>query len=124
MAYERLRKSDDFARVIENGRSVADGRLVLYYLRRDDGGPVRIGFSVGKKVGKAVVRNYYKRVLREIARKIADRFPPGVDVVVIARPSIRGSDFWAVDASFRRLAVRARLVEAAALFPPPGGPDG
>ncbi|MBE3597096.1 MAG: ribonuclease P protein component [Hydrogenibacillus sp.] len=109
MTFERLRKNEDFARVIASGRSVADGRLVLYYLKREDDGAVRIGFSVSKKIGKAVRRNYYKRVLREIARALAPGVRPGFDLVVIARSGIRESTFSDIESSFLGLLRRSRL---------------
>ena len=41
---------------------------------------------MSRKVGDAVERNRVKRVLREQCAPLAAGLPPGVDVVVIARP--------------------------------------
>ena len=41
---------------------------------------------MSRKVGDAVERNRVKRVLRERFAPLAGGLPPGVDVVVIARP--------------------------------------
>jgi ribonuclease P protein component len=46
----------------------------------------RLGLSVSRKVGSAVVRNRVKRLLREAFRTSASALPPGLDLVVVARP--------------------------------------
>ena len=47
----------------------------------------RVGLAVSRKVGNAVVRNRVKRWLREAIRFLADRCPPGRDLVLIATPA-------------------------------------
>ena len=64
---------------------------MVYVFARDDrpaGSPPRLGLSVSRKVGDAVARNRVKRVLREQFAPVAAALPPGVDVVVIARPGV------------------------------------
>jgi ribonuclease P protein component len=45
----------------------------------------RLGITVTKKIGNAVVRNRVKRVLREVFRRNRALFPPGTDIVFIAK---------------------------------------
>ena len=96
------------------GRSAANRHLVVYAFARDGGppdGPARLGLSVSRKVGSAVERNRVKRVLRERFAELAPSLPPGLDVVVIARPGAaeylaeRGSE--ALGARLGELAERA-----------------
>lgn len=58
----------------------------MLVLRRQDGGPSRLGVTASRKVGRAVVRNRVKRLVREFFRQYASSIQPPVDVVVIARP--------------------------------------
>jgi ribonuclease P protein component len=47
----------------------------------------RLGITVSKKVGKAAVRNRVKRWVRESCRRMPELTPPGMDLVVVARPA-------------------------------------
>jgi ribonuclease P protein component len=75
--------------VYRRGRSAANRHLVVYAFAREGapaGAPPRLGLSVSRKVGGAVERNRVKRALRERFAELAPALPPGLDVVVIARP--------------------------------------
>ena len=54
--------------------------------RVNDLGRTRLGITVTKKVGPAVVRNRLKRQVREFFRHNVGLWPPGLDLVFIARP--------------------------------------
>lgn len=103
----RLKRNSDFRTVYGTGRSVADGRLVLYGRPKGEGGS-RIGFAVGRKVGKAVVRNRIRRRLREAVRLSPEAFPDGWDWVVVARGPAREATFGQLRASVMSLLARLR----------------
>jgi ribonuclease P protein component len=67
--------------------------------------PTRFGATVSRKVGGAVLRNRVKRWIRESCRRMQDQFPPGVDVVVVARPSAASAGY---EPTARELATLAR----------------
>ena len=82
--------------------------LVLQALRRVDGGPARLGFTVTKRVGNAVVRNRARRRLKEAARlNLAEQPLAGVDLVLIGREGTRGRSFAALRADLRRALTKA-----------------
>ena len=66
-AMERLRQRADFL-AAASGSKVPSKSFVLQTRKRNDDGPVRIGFTVSKKVGNAVERNRVRRRLWEIVR--------------------------------------------------------
>jgi len=47
----------------------------------------RLGITVSRRVGGAVVRNRVKRFVREAFRQRKHMFPPGWDIVIVAKAS-------------------------------------
>ena len=82
---ERLRQRADFL-AAATGLKAPTAAFVLQARKRDDDGPVRVGFTVSKKVGNAVERNRVRRRLKEIVRlSAAGCLRPGHDYVLIGR---------------------------------------
>jgi ribonuclease P protein component len=99
----RLKRRAEFLRVASHGKKAAIGGVVLQALRRDDDGPVRLGFTVTRKIGNAVIRNRTRRRLKEAARLLLQTCPVrGADLVLIGRNSTRERDFRALQADIKR----------------------
>lgn len=98
---ERLRQRADFLAVAHGARVNANA-FTLQGRRRDDPGPVRIGFTVTKKNGNAPERNRIRRRLREVVRRIdaaaADSVAlrPHHDYVLVGRRAALTADFNAM----------------------------
>ncbi|XUX01412.1 MAG: ribonuclease P protein component [Dehalogenimonas sp.] len=105
----RLRRREDFQRVLATGRSRADNYLVLK-LSEGTGNPSRIGLVTSKKVGGAVERNRVRRRLRGILSPLI--LKPGADLVFIARPSAAQAPYSTLEGSVKSLLKRAGLVVA------------
>ena len=105
--YRRLKRSEDFRRVMSAGRGWSDHRLVI---KKGAGGEAcsRVGIVASKKVGGAVVRNLIRRRLKEIMRQLA--ICPGYDIVVIARQVARKASYEELAQSVHKLTGRAGLV--------------
>jgi ribonuclease P protein component len=97
-AAQRLRRRDDFAATIRNGRRAGRGAVVVHFLNPGPSRPgvvavtadvvpaePRAGFVVSKAVGNAVVRNVVKRRLRHLVRARLAELPAGSVIVVRAQ---------------------------------------
>ena len=85
----RLTRSEDFKRVRRTGKSYAHPLVVLIVQTHDQPRALtRVGVTAGRTVGTAVYRNRAKRLLREAMRTLIPDIPPGLDLILIARPGL------------------------------------
>jgi ribonuclease P protein component len=89
----RLLRHADFERVYKQGRRHFAAHMTVFYLLREQGEGLRIGFTVGRVLGGAVERNRMKRRLRESVRLHWPGVPVPVDVVVNPKKSVLKVDF-------------------------------
>jgi len=82
--------------------------MVLYVLPGK--GPVRAGFVSARRIGGAAVRNRARRQLKEAWRELAPSVREGFDVVVAARPEIRGAKTQELLSDMRQALSRAGLI--------------
>jgi ribonuclease P protein component len=87
--FGRLKKNYEFQNVYRAGVSKSNNYFVMYVLERESGAN-RYGFSVSKRVGNSVVRHRITRLLRETIRKNDPALKPGRDIIIAARPSVKG----------------------------------
>jgi len=93
---DRLRQRADFL-AVANGARANSAAFVLQSRRRDDNGPVRVGFTVTKKHGTAVERNRIRRRLRELVKRLDDvSMRPHSDYVLVGRRAALSRDFAAM----------------------------
>jgi ribonuclease P protein component len=90
---DRLRQRADFL-AVANGARVSTAAFTLQGRRRDDLGPIRVGFTVTKKNGNAPERNRIRRRLREAVR-LTDvmAMRPHHDYVLVGRRAALTCDF-------------------------------
>jgi ribonuclease P protein component len=94
---DRLRQRADFL-AVASGARVNSTAFTLQSRRRDDLGPVRVGFTVTKKNGNAPERNRIRRRLRAAVRALdgtADfvAMRPHHDYVLVGRRAALTCDF-------------------------------
>jgi ribonuclease P protein component len=105
-AERRLGKHTEFVRAQRIGRRVGTEHFMLLVAPQPDGRadrPSRLGIVATRKMGGAVQRNRVKRLCRECFRRWPDLIPPGVDLVVIARPGAEALGLADVQAEWRRV---------------------
>ena len=109
---DRLRQRADFL-AVANGARTATAAFVVQRRRRDDSGPVRVGFTVTKKNGTATERNRIRRRLRELVKQLpAISLRPHSDYVLIGRRAALTREFSAMlgdlDQALQRLDRQAK----------------
>lgn len=76
--------------------------MTVFFLRRTEGGTLRVGFTVGRVLGGAVVRNRMKRRLREAVRLQRPAASIPVDVVINPKKSLLTAEFADIQNEVRR----------------------
>jgi ribonuclease P protein component len=90
---DRLRQRADFL-AVANGARANSAAFVVQTRRRDDDGPIRVGFTVTKKNGNAPVRNRIRRRLRELVKRLdVITMRPHSDYVLVGRRAALACDF-------------------------------
>ena len=90
---DRLRQRADFL-AVANGARVSSTAFALQARRRDDQGPIRVGFTVTKKNGTATERNRIRRRLRELVKRLdVISMRPHHDYVLVGRREALTRDF-------------------------------
>ena len=90
---DRLRQRADFL-AVANGARVSSAAFALQTRRRDDQGPIRVGFTVTKKNGTATERNRIRRRLREVVKRAGViSMRPHHDYVLVGRREALTRDF-------------------------------
>jgi ribonuclease P protein component len=105
----RLVDKREFKNVYTRGRSGATDLVVVYVLPTREG-PIRFGFTVGKKVGGAVVRNRVKRLLRAAVREMLPEMTGSFDSVIIARVKSAQASFADISTALRKQFKRAGII--------------
>ena len=93
---DRLRQRADFL-AVANGARANSAAFVVQSRRRDDDGPIRVGFTVTRKNGTATERNRIRRRLRELVKRLdVISMRPHSDYVLVGRRAALNRDFAAM----------------------------
>lgn len=99
---DRLKQPREFNRLKQEGKRIAAGSLIANWMVRPPGSVSRLGVVTHRGVGSAVTRNRARRLMREVFRLNRHKFKQPVDLVLVARKSICGKTFFAVERDFLR----------------------
>ena len=106
---KRLVRSDDFARVREEGKAER-GALLMLGVLANPGSELRCGFVTSRRLGSAVVRNRVRRRLRDIVRRHQDELVKPLWIITIARAASARASYAALEHEWLRLAKRASIL--------------
>ena len=106
----RVRESRDFAALRTQGQRMTQGCLLANWKATAPGKTTRLGLVTSRKLGSAVVRNRARRLLREAFRVHQHELASPVDAVLVARASIVGRTFHAVERDLLHWLRRADLL--------------
>ena len=105
-----LKNNYEFRRLYTRGKCESSKHLVLY-CRKNYRRENRFGITVTKKLGNAVKRNKIRRRLKEIYRLNEALLHTGYDLVIVAKPAILSADYRTLDAEFKAVCAKLRLVQ-------------
>ena len=89
----RLLKHADFERVYSRGRRSFAAHMTFFYVPRQPGEGLRVGFTVSRALGGAVQRNRMRRRLREAVRLQWPGSALAADVVINPKKSLLQAEF-------------------------------
>jgi len=107
----RIKQGRDFSRIRAQGERLTQGCLIANWQRLPEGANSRLAVVTSGKLGGAVIRNRIRRLLRESYRLHQHELAVAVDLVLVARPSIVGKGFVAVERDFLTTLRKARLLK-------------
>ena len=107
---ESLKKNQDFRKVYNNWKSIADKYLVMYVMKNNLG-INRIGISVSKKVGNSVVRHRLCRLIREGYRLQEEKFHIGYDCVFVVRVNAKDCTYHNIEGAIYNLSKKHNIIK-------------
>ncbi len=102
----RLRKKSEYKTVFAGGKSYPGKYTVIIILK----GPKKIGFIASKKVGNSVVRNRARRLMREVIRLHMSDIIQDIQIIFIARSTIKGASYSEVEKAIFQTLYKAKLL--------------
>ncbi len=109
----------EFLQLYQRGKKVVLAPYMILYVRKTRRKYNRLGITVGKKVGGAVQRSRARRIIRQAYRETAHLLPAGLDLVIVALPSIVGSTSTQLRDSLAKKGVR-RICQLVGALPEGG----
>ena len=109
MVFDMIKKDKKFKYIYTNGRSFANKKLVMYYIKNNEE-KLQIGISISKKVGKAVVRNRLRRLIKENIR-LSENIKNGYSIIFLARVGADDLNCDTMKSSMNHILRKCELLE-------------
>lgn len=108
--FETLKKNSDFRKVYSKKRSYAN-KLIVMYILENGTDALRLGVSVSKKVGNSIVRHRLARLIRESFRLNSADVKRGLDIVVVARTSLKDKGYKETESAMLHLLRMHKVIQ-------------
>jgi ribonuclease P protein component len=99
----RILRSSDFRFIYDTGKRYSCAHFAAFYLRQEEIGSARVGFTTPRALGRANVRNLVKRRFREAVRLHLAELSPKWSVVINPRRSSLELPFPALEKEIVKL---------------------
>jgi len=109
-AFNSLRKNEDFRKVYQKRKSMAN-KLLIIYISENEYEFNRVGFTVSKKVGNSVVRSRVKRLMSESYRLNNEKVVQGYDIIFVARNTSVGATYKEIESAVIHLLKKMKLIK-------------
>ena len=108
---ESLKKHEQFKEVYDAKISYANKYLVLY-IKENQTEINRLGITATKKIGNSIVRHRFKRLVRESYRLNEEMLSSGLDIVVVARNTVKGASFHEIESALLHLCKLHKIIKS------------
>lgn len=106
----RLRSNMEFKKVYSGGKNYWNRNLVLY-VKKNDIGNTRVGYSITKKIGNAVVRNKIRRRMKEIYRLNFSNIKNNYDLIFIPKKNTVDISYKELESAMLHILKLANMLE-------------
>ncbi|MDW5298823.1 MAG: ribonuclease P protein component [Sedimentibacter sp.] len=103
-----IKNNKEYKSVYDCKNSISDYNLVLF-IKKNNYGYNRFGFTAAKKIKKAVSRNIIRRRLKEIVRLNEYNLKESYDLIFMAKVNATESDYKSLEKSYMKLIKRKNL---------------
>ena len=100
----RIRKNNDFKRIINNRNLIKSNEFNVYYCNNNLS-LTRIGISVSSKIANAVMRNRIKRQIKSFINDLMT-LDKNIDIVIIVREDYKKNTYQQNLDSFKKVIKR------------------
>ena len=100
----------EFKQVYKYGKNYWNRNLILY-VKRNDLGYTRVGYSITKKIGNSVVRNRVRRRMKEIYRLKFDLVKDNYDLIFIPKRNVVDISYKELESAMHHIMNIAKLIK-------------
>ncbi|HZK33387.1 MAG TPA: ribonuclease P protein component [Tissierellaceae bacterium] len=106
----RLRSNMEFKKVYKYGKNYWNRNLILY-VKKNDLGYTRVGYSITTKIGNSVVRNRIRRQMKEIYRLNFNLIKNNYDLIFIPKKNVVGISYDELESAMIHIMNLAKLLK-------------